>query len=144
MGTKEIMEPKDLELTRDGLSYNIDPFTYRKNESKTCALLQPVNRAVQLRKFLFSATLTKDPQKLSSLGLVHPKHFDAHHLNLTKGQTSIPESKGMTQQYSLPERLAEYSIQCSAQQKPIVLLGLLLQELSSSNNNIIVVFTVSL
>jgi len=147
---------QDLELAKDGLSYNIDPFTFRKNESKTCALLQPVNRAVQLRKFLFSATLTKDPQKLSTLGLIHPKHFDAHHLNVTKGQMSLSNQKGKNKkqnlQYSLPENLKEFSVQCSAQQKPIVLLGLLLQELSSASskednkkkNNIVVVFTVSL
>ena len=108
-------------------------------------MLQPVNRAVQLRKFLFSATLTKDPQKLSALGLIHPKHFDAHHL---KEQSTISSSgKGQRQHYSLPEQLEEYTVQCTAQQKPLALLGLILHELSTWDQNshhIVVVFAVSL
>ena len=167
-------------------SFCIDPTTYRKNEFKTCAILQPVNRPIPLRKFLFSATLTKDPQKLSSLGLVYPKHYDAHHLKihfynddneLSNDNTTDTNEENddgkfkqhhkqqqQQQQYSLPDTLDEYTVQCTAQQKPLTLLALIRQELLSnpkpytnnrnikddnhndnkSGRGIIVVFTVSL
>jgi len=91
---------------------------------------------VQLRKWLFSATLTQDPQKLASLGLINPKRYDAHHLLLrpslsgNDGDGAIaggvlpPPGGGF---YSLPEGLSEFQIECrTAEQKLPVLLALLL------------------
>ncbi len=110
-----------------------DPVTWRKevgsiDEKATTSfdlnrcLDSSVCRHVQLRKFLFSATLTKDPKKLASLGLVNPKHFDAHQLNnLNKEATD-------TLSYSLPEGLAEFMLECTAEQKPLVLLAVLLEQ----------------
>jgi hypothetical protein len=37
-------------------------------------------RAIPLRKVLFSAMLTQNPQKFARLGLVNPKHYDASFL----------------------------------------------------------------
>jgi ATP-dependent RNA helicase DDX51/DBP6 len=98
---------------------------------------------LQLRKLLYSATLTKDPQKLAALKLVNPKYFDAHHLKRGFG------SEGTL--YRMPENLQECTVECTAQQKPIVLLALLLERLQQSaatsiktEKELIVVFTSSL
>ena len=55
--------------------------TYMGNVGTLC-------RPVQLRKLLYSATLSKDPQKLAALTLVNPKHFNAHHLTERGKQVS--------------------------------------------------------
>jgi len=94
---------------------------------------------VQLRKWLFSATLTQDPQKLASLGLINPKRYDAHHLLLRPSSSSSnngevggeivtpPIMGGGAGYYSLPEGLSEFQIECrTAEQKLPVLLALLL------------------
>ena len=88
-----------------------------------------VCRPVQLRKLLFSATLTKDPKKLTSLGLVNPKQFDAHQLNVMNfcGDSNMSNPKDMLR-YSLPEGLSESMIECTAQQKPLVLLAAILEQ----------------
>ncbi|OEU21077.1 DEAD-domain-containing protein [Fragilariopsis cylindrus CCMP1102] len=119
---------------------------------------------VQLRKLLYSATLTKDPQKLSSLRLINPKYFNAHDLK-RRSSTGVNDSRDIGNMngnnlenslYRMPEQLKECTVECTAEQKPIVLLALLLERLkeyeessiSSPNRkkkkNIIVVFTSSL
>ena len=125
-----------------------DPITWRRGDAtegnknhptdSLASVFADVCNPVQLRKLLFSATLTKDPQKLSSLGLVNPKHYDAHHL---KGG-----SKSGTQRYSMPPGLAEFTVECTAEQKPLVLVALLLEQLQLSDDKtgIVVVFTSSL
>lgn len=123
-----------------------DPITWRRVEAiednknhspnSLASVFADVCRPVQLRKLLFSATLTKDPQKLASLGLVNPKHYDAHHLK--RGR------KSDMQRYSMPPGLAEFTVECTAEQKPLVLVALLLEQLSIDKASIVVVFTSSL
>lgn len=141
-----------LKVAPDGKSFIIDPITWRRgggvaddsafsNNGGDHSVVSSVCRPVQLRKLLFSATITKDPQKLASLGLVNPKHYDAHHLTSKKGMTS--------HRYSMPRALSEFTVECTAEQKPLVLLALLLDQLQQENNersaeNIVVVFTSSL
>lgn len=138
-----------LKLSQDGNSFVIDPITWRRggadgdassfsnNGMGINSISASVCRPAQLRKLLFSATLTKDPQKLASLGLVNPKHYDAHHLG---------SGKGSSQKYSMPSALSEYTVECTAEQKPLVLLALLLDKLQheSSERNLVAVFTSSL
>jgi ATP-dependent RNA helicase DDX51/DBP6 len=107
------------------------------NESRSIAASRP-----QLRKFLVSATLTRDPQKLAALRLVNPKHLNAHQLSATAPNTKM---------YSMPESLQEYTVECTAEQKPLVLLALLLeltqqppQNEELKNHSLVVVFTASL
>ena len=142
----------DPESTYDERYLQVDPVTWRREHnsittlpnSGLCSKDYSIHRSVQLRKLLFSATMTKDPQKLESLGLVNPKHFDAHHLNMTQEHDSLQRTK----QYSLPEKLSEFTAECSAQQKPMVLLALLLEQIDIDKGNdqkgIVVVFTSSL
>jgi ATP-dependent RNA helicase DDX51/DBP6 len=92
-----------------------------------------VCQQVQLRKLLFSATMTKDPQKLASLGLVNPKYYDAHNL---KG------GSGSSQRYAMPGGLSEFMVESTAEQKPFFLLSLLIE--CKRADQIAVVFTASL
>lgn len=125
---------------------------------RSTSIAASVSRPVPLRKMLFSATLTRDPQKLASLGLVNPKHFDAHHLNVkagmeTKGDGDMSMDRPVhasTQRYSVPPSLSEHKLVCTAEQKPLVLVALLLQHISEARvnddglGNMVVVFTSSL
>ena len=145
------LEP--LKVAEDQCSYVLEPITWRRggtegddSEFNTndsyFARAASVCRPVQLRKFLVSATLTRDPQKLATLRLVNPKHFDVHQLN-TKGE------KGGSKKYSMPRELDEYTVECTAEQKPIVALALILERLqqqqdTATSRSIVAVFTASL
>eukprot|EP00934_Nitzschia_sp_Nitz4_P006137 Nitzschia sp. Nitz4//scaffold235_size30605//3561//5864//NITZ4_007971-RA/size30605-processed-gene-0.71-mRNA-1//1//CDS//3329543441//6127//frame0 len=146
-------------------SSSVDPITWRRPEGvdtakdgsgdATSVATDPHNivAPLQLRKLLYSATLTKDPQKLASLKLINPKYFSAHHLGQNAGTPSSSSAL-----YSMPPKLREYTVECSADQKPLVLMALLLERLreqqrqrqssssssSSTEKRIIVVFTSSL
>jgi ATP-dependent RNA helicase DDX51/DBP6 len=137
----------------DGFSYDIDMITWRRggtggdqsvfNTNESTNIVASVCRPVQLRKLLYSATLTRDPQKLAALRLKNPKHFDARKLR----DSGLADSSNT---YSMPAQLLEYSVECTAEQKPIVLLALLLQRLEiskedeRSKKSIIAIFTSSL
>jgi len=125
---------------------------------------------IQLRKLLYSATLTRDPQKLSSLRLVNPKYFNAH--DLKRRQNAMAANKDNSRSidhnsnnsnhlegslYRMPEQLRECTVECTAEQKPLVLLALLLERLNeyreleessalsrTTKKNTIVVFASSL
>lgn len=132
---------------KDPSTWASDPMTWRLSDGAGSTMTGNVGtlcRPVQLRKLLYSATLSKDPQKLAALKLVNPKHFNAHHLTERGRQVS-------SALYSMPEQLKEYSVECTAGQKPLVLLSLLLERLQQqqqnqheNHKNIIVVFTSSL
>jgi ATP-dependent RNA helicase DDX51/DBP6 len=143
----------DFALAPDGCSFVIEPITWRRggvkgdvSEFNTNDTFLNTASAVchpaQLRKFLVSATLTKDPQKLASLRLINPKHFDAH--QLTETGAILNSNK-----YAMPEGLLEYTVECTAEQKPMVLMSLLLERLAMESSvpgqkNVIIVFTSSL
>ena len=139
---KQVLEHSNTKMQplNNGLSNSIDPITWRGSEithQNNCYA-----RPLQLRKLLYSATLTKDPQKLASLQLVNPKFFDAHHLT---SKSTSKSKKTKNSLYSMPELLQEYTVECTAEQKPLVLLALLLERIQHSNTNkIIVIFTSSL
>jgi ATP-dependent RNA helicase DDX51/DBP6 len=141
-----------LPVAPDHGSFVVEPITWRRggamgddsefnNNDSYFAPAASVCRPVQLRKLLVSATLTRDPQKLAALRLVNPKHFDVHQLTSTGSRGS--------NKYSMPDGLEEYSVECTAEQKPIVLLALLLEKLQSkgdiapTDKNLIVIFTQS-
>jgi len=155
----------ELEEGPDGCSYRIEPITWRRggtrgdnstnlfntNDAFFSAARSTCN-PVQLRKILVSATLTRDPRKLASLRLVNPKHFDAH--QQFTGARGAEAGSGKIA-YALPASLEECTVTCTAEQKPIVLLALLLERIrpktktkrvdsTHDNKRIIVVFTASL
>eukprot|EP00038_Savillea_parva_P009304 m.182638 g.182638 ORF g.182638 m.182638 type:complete len:706 (-) comp15584_c0_seq1:39-2156(-) len=97
-----------------------------------------------VRKLLFSATLSHDPEQLASLGLVFPKLFVAdERLNRRRRKTTSNDkhaaahddgnattTKAVTSQgaahYSIPDTLSEHMVVCGAQHKPLVVLYFLL------------------
>mmetsp|Transcript_9418 Transcript_9418/g.16370 ORF Transcript_9418/g.16370 Transcript_9418/m.16370 type:complete len:593 (+) Transcript_9418:3-1781(+) len=141
-----------LQHAPDGMTFIIDPITHRNagsglsvpssiasdkdNVNSEVGLVSGLfGHPVPLRKMLFSATLTQDPQKLARLGLGNPKHYDANFLKRigrmeeTPGGTrnnNEPDAKAGT--YFVPEGLTERMVECTAEQKPLVLLALLLGE----------------
>ena len=135
------------QLAADRQSVRIEPITWRRggsegdqsdhfNTNDGTSAPSLVCRPIQLRKFLVSATLTRDPQKLASLRLVNPKHFNMHSMKGNK-------------KYAMPSALHEYTVECTAEQKPLVLLSLLLDRFQQSRQHekqktVIVVFTASL
>lgn len=131
------------QLSANRQSVRMEPITWRRQNGSTnmggSSTPAMVCRPIQLRKFLVSATLTRDPQKLAVLRLVNPKQFNFHSM------------KGNDKKYSMPSGLMEYVVECSAEQKPLVLLSLLLDQLqqqkqqqSRREKTIIAVFTASL
>lgn len=140
MPSSKVLPP----LHEDRYSYRLEPITWRRGgvsgddseifNSNDVSVVGTICQPVQLRKFLVSATLTRDPQKLAALRLVNPKHFDVHQVHSSSG--------GITK-YSVPESLEEFMVECTAEQKPLVLLSLLFDRLKVEKN-IIVVFTASL
>ncbi|CAB9519474.1 dependent RNA helicase [Seminavis robusta] len=111
---------------------------------------QLIMQSRQLRKLLFSATLTKDPQKLSALRLVRPKYFDARKINkasnASKHKHSNNDNNTSFNKYSIPAQLEECTVECTAEQKPIVLLALLRERLdrsSTTRKQVVLVFTAS-
>jgi ATP-dependent RNA helicase DDX51/DBP6 len=160
--------PFTMRESLDGCSFVVDPITWRRGGASGdnalsvasasrattdvafSSAVASVCRPVQLRKLLYSATLTKDPQKLAALRLVNPKHFDAHHLRAA----TTTSSRSASHLYSMPHTLDEYTVECTAEQKPIALLALVLEQMginqsiadetSTVMKRIIVVFTASL
>ncbi|KAL3781587.1 hypothetical protein HJC23_007107 [Cyclotella cryptica] len=122
-----------LQFAPDGLTYVIDPITHRNGNGT-------LGRAVPLRKMLFSATLTQDPQKLAVLGLHNPKHFDAGRLiRMLNHIEDLNVSMGVKAgSYSVPEGLTEKLVECTAEQKPLVLLALLLEQRKIHGSSIVV------
>jgi ATP-dependent RNA helicase DDX51/DBP6 len=136
-----------LQLSEDGTAYEIRPRTWRRGgaagdtsafhtNTSHLGAVATVCRPVQLRKFLVSATLTKDPQKLATLRLVNPQHFDVHQLSAGSGGGN---------KFAMPAALSEYTIECKAEQKPLVLLALLLElrQEETAEKRTVVVFTAS-
>ena len=120
--------PRPISWRRGGVEGDTGD-TFNTNDSYN-NVVSSVVHPVQLRKFLVSATLTKDPQKLASFRLVNPKHFDVH-------QMLHADNK----KYGMPPSLAEWTVECTAEQKPLVLLALLLERLPEG---MIIVFTSNL
>ncbi|KAI9570546.1 P-loop containing nucleoside triphosphate hydrolase protein [Boletus coccyginus] len=80
-------------------------------------------RSFSCQKLLFSATLTRDPGKLASLGLRDPKYFVVQ--SQTKYESDGAPSHLISERFAMPTTLTEYMIICEPSQKPLMLLHLL-------------------
>lgn len=147
-----------LQVAPDGKSFIIDPITHRNaggisglaksvtgekektsSPSETGLISGVFGHPVPLRKMLFSATLTQDPQKLARLGLGNPKHYDANFLKRSAAQMDQNNEGEVASavkagRYFVPEGLVESMVECTAEQKPLVLLALLLDEEKNHTN----------
>ncbi|XP_078679702.1 ATP-dependent RNA helicase DDX51-like [Branchiostoma floridae x Branchiostoma belcheri] len=86
-----------------------------------------------LQKLLFSATLSQNPEKLQQLNLFHPRLFTSvvRH-GQRKQETALPgasQDKGtFVGKFTTPAGLKEYTVSCTAADKPLVVLHLLLNQ----------------
>ncbi|XP_019617802.1 PREDICTED: ATP-dependent RNA helicase DDX51-like [Branchiostoma belcheri] len=86
-----------------------------------------------LQKLLFSATLSQNPEKLQQLNLFHPRLFTSvvRH-GQRKQETASPgalQDKGtFVGKFTTPAGLKEYTVSCTAADKPLVVLHLLLNQ----------------
>lgn len=156
-----------LQVASDGITLIVDPITHRNagsgltlqisgdtnntSSSEVGLVSGMLGRPVPLRKMLFSATLTQDPQKLARLGLGNPKHYDANFLKRSVRENDDDEAvdnDARAGRYSVPPGLTESMVECTADQKPLVLLALLLgdeksRNLTNSGTSLSIVFTSS-
>lgn len=82
---------------------------------------------IPLQKLLFSATLTRNPEKLQQLGLYQPRLFTsvcAEKRAVTAG-TETEQDAG--KKYTLPEGLSQYYVPCNLNSKPLFLLYFMLR-----------------
>ena len=126
----------------------LDPNTWRRNDlvqtpssssswsnetgsPRQFGRIPEVRRPVQLRKYLVSATMTRDPRKLQSLRLVNPKLFNVHRLSITTTTATLNNKahNSSSNKFALPPLLEEYTVECTMEQKPLVLCVALLQHL---------------
>ena len=142
-----------LQVASDGITLIVDPITHRNagsgltlqisgdtnntSSSEVGLVSGMLGRPVPLRKMLFSATLTQDPQKLARLGLGNPKHYDANFLKRSVRENDdddeAVDNDARAGRYSVPPGLTESMFECTADQKPLVLLALLLGDEKSRN-----------
>ncbi|KAG9315244.1 hypothetical protein JVU11DRAFT_4378 [Chiua virens] len=80
-------------------------------------------RGLSCQKLLFSATLTRDPGKLASLGLRDPKYFIVQ--NQTEGGSEGAPSHVVSERFTMPNTLTEHMVICDPSQKPLLLFHLL-------------------
>ncbi|KZP31818.1 DEAD-domain-containing protein [Athelia psychrophila] len=71
------------------------------------------------QKLLFSATLTRDPDKVAALELRHPKYFIVQEQSDVSGSMNIAMEK-----FTMPASLTEHMIVCESSQKPLMLFHL--------------------
>jgi ATP-dependent RNA helicase DDX51/DBP6 len=140
------------------LAVTLQPTTVRGRPAAAEGRVRGAIAATQpMRKLLFSATLTNNPQKLASLGLANPIFYTAREgqsaaansSNKRKraaeemsGATSVPRqltdrftlearegaaSADTSSGYSLPASLTELTLSCDAAAKPLLMLALLLR-----------------
>lgn len=107
---------------------------HRRFEPKYDAACDPVQPQPVVQKLLFSATLTREPGKLSELGLRDPVFIDVREQEQERLQEGGAEETRMggqgaarTSRYTLPATLREHMLVVPTSQKPLHLLHLLLQ-----------------
>ncbi|XP_048370646.1 ATP-dependent RNA helicase DDX51 isoform X2 [Sphaerodactylus townsendi] len=80
---------------------------------------------IPLQKLLFSATLSRDPEKLQQLGLYKPRLFTSVYAKAQPDGTEMQQE--MEKKYTLPEGLSQYYVPCNLRSKPLLLLHFLLR-----------------
>ncbi|KAJ7309706.1 hypothetical protein JRQ81_007767 [Phrynocephalus forsythii] len=75
---------------------------------------------IPLQKLLFSATLTRNPEKLQQLSLFRPRLFMP-----VSSKQQVAAGQEVEKPYALPEGLSHYYVPCSLNWKPLFLLHFL-------------------
>ncbi|CAM9955198.1 unnamed protein product, partial [Phaeothamnion confervicola] len=131
--------------------------------NQVTAVRGPMSGATPLRKLLFSATLTQNPEKLASLGLVNPIFYTAREQRRPAVAAAAAAGNGGSGgarnaaahaaggvggdggddggKFSVPAGLSERSVVCEPQTKPLALIWLLREEIDGGG--LAIVFTSS-
>ncbi|XP_043924612.1 ATP-dependent RNA helicase DDX51 [Protopterus annectens] len=106
------------------------PSLFRRTEPGPVTAASTCWPQMPLQKLLFSATLTRNPEKLQQLGLYLPRLFTSAYMerNETKDGQDPSANEPRTEEelkessYTLPEGLTDYFVPCTLNNKPLVLL----------------------
>ncbi|XP_074868666.1 ATP-dependent RNA helicase DDX51 isoform X2 [Carettochelys insculpta] len=82
---------------------------------------------IPLQKLLFSATLTKNPEKLQQLGLYQPRLFTSVYSEKQVIAAGTETEQDTEKKYTLPEGLSQYYVPCNLNSKPLFLLYFMLR-----------------
>ncbi|XP_050780425.1 ATP-dependent RNA helicase DDX51 [Gopherus flavomarginatus] len=82
---------------------------------------------IPLQKLLFSATLTRNPEKLQELGLYQPRLFTSVYSEKRAVTAGTETEQDAEKKYTLPEGLSQYYVPCNLNSKPLFLLYFMLR-----------------
>ncbi|XP_030438345.1 ATP-dependent RNA helicase DDX51 [Gopherus evgoodei] len=82
---------------------------------------------IPLQKLLFSATLTRNPEKLQELGLYQPRLFTSVYSEKRAVTAGTETEQNAEKKYTLPEGLSQYYVPCNLNSKPLFLLYFMLR-----------------
>uniref|UniRef100_A0A452HDC8 ATP-dependent RNA helicase n=1 Tax=Gopherus agassizii TaxID=38772 RepID=A0A452HDC8_9SAUR len=82
---------------------------------------------IPLQKLLFSATLTRNPEKLQELGLYQPRLFTSVYSEKRAVTAGTEMEQNAEKKYTLPEGLSQYYVPCNLNSKPLFLLYFMLR-----------------
>ncbi|XP_051887727.1 ATP-dependent RNA helicase DDX51 isoform X1 [Pristis pectinata] len=105
---------------------------FQRVEPGVCTAVSHSRLQMPLQKLLFSATLTKDSEKLQQLALHHPRLFTANYTpqeqepHVTLGEQQPPAGSAENK-YTLPEGLTEFYVPCQLNKKPLIILYFVLR-----------------
>ncbi|XP_032899363.1 ATP-dependent RNA helicase DDX51 isoform X1 [Amblyraja radiata] len=100
---------------------------FQRVEPGVCTAVSHSRLQMPLQKLLFSATLTKDSEKLQRLVLHQPRLFTANYTSqeqestVTRGEQQ-PSTSSVENKYALPEGLTEFYVPCQLNKKPLIIL----------------------
>ncbi|XP_072099827.1 ATP-dependent RNA helicase DDX51 [Mobula birostris] len=117
--------------------YKVDEYSasdalFQRVEPGVCTAVSHSRLQMPLQKLLFSATLTKDSEKLQQLALHQPRLFTANYTSqeqepqVTLGEQQPPVGSAENK-YTLPEGLTEFYVPCSLNKKPLTILYFILR-----------------
>ncbi|XP_078277301.1 ATP-dependent RNA helicase DDX51 [Rhinoraja longicauda] len=100
---------------------------FQRVEPGVCTAVSHSRLQMPLQKLLFSATLTKDSEKLQRLVLHQPRLFTANYTSRERESTVTqdeqqPSASSVENKYTLPEGLTEFYIPCQLNKKPLIIL----------------------
>ncbi|XP_069789141.1 ATP-dependent RNA helicase DDX51 isoform X2 [Narcine bancroftii] len=110
--------------------YKVDEHSdpvFQRVEPRVCTAASHSRLQMPLQKLLFSATLTKDSEKLQKMALYQPQLFSANYtaqeweLPVTPGTQQLP-AVSVKNKYTLPEGLTEFYVPCELNKKPLIIL----------------------
>ncbi|XP_043834628.1 ATP-dependent RNA helicase DDX51 [Dromiciops gliroides] len=97
---------------------------FQRLEPKAITAASTSQPQMPLQKLLFSATLTRNPEKLQELGLYQPRLFSTGLEN--QGATAQPGTEQDGEgKYTFPAGLSHFYVPCTLNSKPLVILHLM-------------------